>query len=441
MNLLYIDLFCGAGGTSTGVEAARVNGEKCAKVVACVNHDAHAIASHAANHPDAMHFIEDVRTMDLKPIAERLRLARSFMPDAKVVLWASLECTNFSRAKGGKPRDPDSRTLAEHLFRYIEALRPDYLQIENVEEFMSWGDMDAQGKPVSKDKGRCYVRWCNRVMRYGYDFEHRILNAADYGSYTSRKRYFAIFARHGLPIVWPTPTHCRHGIDNGLFGSVPAWKPVRDVLDFNDKGKSIFGRKKPLSEKTLERIYEGLLKFVPEGKEAFLSKQYSGHPASKNISIDEPAGTITTKDHHAFIFIQYGNGYCRSCDMPASTITTKPKHSLVTCMYSWNAQVVINDTDSYMTKKIKSYMLLHNIIDILMRMFREAELKRIMGFSENYVLCGTQVERNKYIGNAVPVVMACAMCETLGGRLSELGLPNVQMSKRLYGNMAFCTNR
>lgn len=51
INLLYIDLFCGAGGTSTGVESARIDGEQCAKVIACVNHDANAIASHAANHP------------------------------------------------------------------------------------------------------------------------------------------------------------------------------------------------------------------------------------------------------------------------------------------------------------------------------------------------------------------------------------------------------
>jgi DNA (cytosine-5)-methyltransferase 1 len=41
--------------------------------------------------------------------------------------------------------------LAEHLFRYIEALKPDYIQIENVEEFMSWGDLDDDGKPISKD--------------------------------------------------------------------------------------------------------------------------------------------------------------------------------------------------------------------------------------------------------------------------------------------------
>jgi site-specific DNA-cytosine methylase len=48
IKLLYIDLFCGAGGTSTGVEKATFHGEKCAKVIACVNHDANAIASHAA---------------------------------------------------------------------------------------------------------------------------------------------------------------------------------------------------------------------------------------------------------------------------------------------------------------------------------------------------------------------------------------------------------
>lgn len=132
-------------------------------------------------------------------------------PMAKVVLWASLECTNFSRAKGGQPRDADSRTLAEHLFRYIEALTPDYIQIENVEEFMSWGDLDENGKPISRDKGRLYTNWVDNVKAYGYKFDHRILNAADYGAYTSRKRFFGIFAKPYLPIVWPKPTHSKTG--------------------------------------------------------------------------------------------------------------------------------------------------------------------------------------------------------------------------------------
>lgn len=73
--LLYIDLFCGAGGTSTGVNSARLNGEQCADVIACVNHDANAIASHASNHPDALHFTEDIRTLELSPLVEHLKNA------------------------------------------------------------------------------------------------------------------------------------------------------------------------------------------------------------------------------------------------------------------------------------------------------------------------------------------------------------------------------
>ena len=367
INLLYIDLFCGAGGTSTGVNTARLDGEECAKVVACVNHDANAIASHASNHPDAMHFTEDIRTLDLTPLVGHLKECRAENPEALTVLWASLECTNFSRAKGGQPRDADSRTLAEHLFRYIEEIKPDYIQIENVEEFMSWGEVDENGKPVSMDKGKSYLRWVRNVERYGYNFEHRILNAADYGAYTSRKRFFGIFARKGLPIIFPEATHSKNA-EKSLFDDMQKWRPVREVLDFENEGESIFGRKKPLSEKTLERIYAGLIKYVAGGKEAFmikynsvnkktgkycppslddpcptvacqnrlalakvsfLSKQYSGCPYDKNMSVDAPAGTITTIDHHAFVSVQYGNGYNIPLNSPAPTLTTKDKLSIV----------------------------------------------------------------------------------------------------------------
>lgn len=207
INLLYIDLFCGAGGTSTGVNEARLHGEQCAKVIACVNHDPNAIASHAANHPDALHFIEDIRTLNLTPLKRHIKACRKENPQALIVLWASLECTNFSKAKGGQPRDPDSRTLAEHLYRYIETINPDFIQIENVEEFMSWGPLDEHGRPMSKDKGRDYVRWVKNVKKYGYNYDYRLLNSADYGARTTRKRYFGMFAKKGLPIVFPEPTH------------------------------------------------------------------------------------------------------------------------------------------------------------------------------------------------------------------------------------------
>ena len=146
IRILYVDLFCGAGGTSTGVERARLRSQKCAKVITCVNHDANAIASHAANHPHALHFTEDIRTLELGPMKAHIERERRRYPKAKVVLWASLECTNHSRAKGGTSRDADSRTLAEHLYRYIEVLQPDYIHIENVVEFMEWGPLIVQVK-------------------------------------------------------------------------------------------------------------------------------------------------------------------------------------------------------------------------------------------------------------------------------------------------------
>lgn len=328
IKLLYIDLFCGAGGTSTGVENAILNGRKCAKVIACVNHDKNAIASHSANHPDALHFVEDIRTLEMSKIIPHVSLKREEYPGAMVVLWASLECTNFSKAKGGLPRNADSRTLAEHLFRYIEAIQPDYIQIENVEEFMSWGDLDENGHPIEKLKGSSYIQWVEKVKSYGYEFDYRILNSADYGAITSRKRFFGQFAKTGMPIVFPVQTHSKNG-RNGY----EHWRAVKSAIDFSDEGKSIFTRKKPLVEKTLERIYAGLVKFVGNSVDDdhvhFLSKQFSGHPQSKNVPISEPAGAITCRDHHAFVTAYYGNGFNASVEQPIGTITTKDRYAKI----------------------------------------------------------------------------------------------------------------
>ena len=556
IELFVIDLFCGAGGLSEGVEEARLDGNRCGKVVCCVNHDKNAILSHDANIPDALHFIEDIRTLELSPISTIVERIRQLYPDAMIMLHASLECTNFSKAKGGQPRDADSRTLAEHLFRYIDVIDPDYIQIENVEEFMSWGDMDENGKPISMDKGRLYQKWVRNVKKYGYNFEHRILNAADFGAYTTRKRFFGIFAKKNLPIVFPEPTHCKGGRQD-MFSRLEKWKPVKDVLDFSDEGTTIF-REKPLAEKTLERIYAGLIKFVAGGKDAFLSryntvrpqdtcksvdepcgvlttenrfakvqvsflsKQFSGHPDSKNVSVGEPAGAITCKDHHVFVSAYYGNGHNHSVELPAPTVTTKdrmsliesrfmcsynfkdtgkdinqpcptlltkdrlslvspffmnqysgggqvsdinspcpavtttPKQNLVTC-HPWimntafsnvgssieepsqtitanrkcpylvateSGQVAIEiyDNDSPMTVKIKEFMSLYGIVDIKMRMLRIPELKKIMGFPEDYVLIGTQADQKKFIGNAVEVTQARKNTEALCKVLRKLRL-------------------
>lgn len=363
---LVVDLFCGAGGTSTGFAMA---GDNIAKVIACVNHDPIAIESHWKNHPNVIHYEEDIRTLDLGGLIELVHQQRTKHPNALLILWASLECTNFSKAKGGQPREADSRTLAEHLPRYINAIDPDYVQIENVVEFMAWGPLDENGKPLSKKNGSCWMAWRQTINSLGYRDDWRELNSANYGAYTSRNRLFGCFAKPGLPIGWPDATHSKNPKQgSGLL----KWNAVKNVLDFTDEGESIFNRKKPLVDATLERIYAGLVKFIANGDPAFLSKYYSGAPNSKNISINSVAGSLTTIDHHSIVapvsllkynsksqkgvhippslnepcpvvscqnrlgivhasFLQsyYGNGNAHSTDEPCPTVPTKDKYGLV----------------------------------------------------------------------------------------------------------------
>lgn len=325
---IIVDLFCGAGGTTTGIEMARILERKIAKVIACVNHDWKAILSHWRNHKDVLHFEEDIRTLDLSVLVKVVNYYRKLFPNAKLILWASLECTNFSKAKGGQPRDADSRTLADYLPRYIHAIDPDMIHIENVVEFMSWGPLDENGKPASRRNGEDWMRWRENICDYGYYDDWRELNSADFGAYTSRNRLFGQFVKCGLPIVWPEATHSKKPT-GGMFGSLAPWKPVKDVLDFEDEGKSIFDRDKPLSDKTFERIYAGLIKYVAGGKKAFIQKHFSGSPSDKVVNIDGPTGSLTTTCHQSVIqakFIVQRNtvnpeSKIVSVDGPARTLT------------------------------------------------------------------------------------------------------------------------
>lgn len=300
-DFLVVDLFCGFGGTTTGF--TQTNG--IAKVIACINHDAKAIESHWMNHPEVKHFEEDIRTLKLEPLVKLVARWKKKFPKAKVILWASLECTNFSKAKGGQPRNADSRTLAEHLERYITTLNPDYIQIENVVEFMSWGPLDDKGKPISRSNGSDWLKWRNTICSLGYYDEWKELNSANFGAYTSRNRLFGMFAKPHLTIAFPIPTHAKKVEKENLFGKMEKWKAVKDVLHLDMEGESIFTRKKPLSDKTLQRIYAGLIKFVAGGKEAFIAKYYSGRPEGKVISIEGPAGTIRCSDSQALVQTNY----------------------------------------------------------------------------------------------------------------------------------------
>ena len=90
---LVADLFCGAGGSSTGAKKAiaEIGGEM--ELVA-INHWNTAIATHSANHPTARHIVEDLNMVDPEAVVEEGRLD---------LLMASPECKFYSRARGGKP--------------------------------------------------------------------------------------------------------------------------------------------------------------------------------------------------------------------------------------------------------------------------------------------------------------------------------------------------
>lgn len=567
IKIILVDLFAGAGGVTTGAEKAAITGNKVCKVIAAVNHDELAIKSHAANHPDVFHFVEDIRMLNVLRLLDVVNKARRKYPNALLAVWASLECTNFSKAKGGNPRDADSRTLAYSLYKhydsdlndyipgmsYVQILNPDIIYIENVEEFMAWGPVDENGKPLSMKRGTDYIRWTIDMQGFGYRYDYRLINSADLGAFTSRKRYFAQFAKPHIPISWPEATHSKTPRKDS-FGEFKRYRAVKEVLDLNDEGNSIFSRAKALSPRTEERIFHGLIKHVGNGESSFLSKYYSGKPEYKNIPVSGPCGAITTKDSHALVkcsflqkwnsaskdgnlkhtiagidnpaptittqnrlglvtafLVQYhGKGITLPVDGPASTITTKdrlavikpgifidrqfrtgvaasanepigsilpvPKSNLVTAkpflvdqnfnngaksvetpaptilacrknhylvnpqwsskgrsvedpcftliarmdkmppylmsVTTGKAAIMVFPEDSEWMVKIKIFMAEYGLSDIKMRMLKISELKRIMGFREDYILLGAQDKQKKFIGNAVETTTAQRIIES-----------------------------
>jgi DNA (cytosine-5)-methyltransferase 1 len=374
---LWIDLFCGAGGVTEGYSRVENN-----FVVACVNHDEYAIKSHHLNHPSCIHYTEDIRDWAvIYKIEALVKELKAKFPAAVVGLHASLECTHQSKAKGGGSRDADSRTLGDHLYKYL-CIPVDYITIENVEEFMSWGPLyqaskDGQWRfedkkrrsvwqnlpydnhedffdkkklkpyclPIKERKAEDYDAWREKLMSYGFQYERAVLNAADFGEYTSRKRYFGCFAKDDLPIAFPEPTHVKKEKMH-LFPKLKVHNAVREKLNLEDEGISLFGLNKsgkPYVKATFGRVLGGLKKYHKEGY--FLIRCNGGDLGNKNGSVNKPLSTILTNNVHGLIepiFLtsyygasKNGNGV-HSLDKPCNTISTKDTFSLHHLQYAYS---------------------------------------------------------------------------------------------------------
>ena len=409
-----VDLFCGAGGASTGMEEALARRKLKHKGLA-INHWQVAVETMKRNHSD----------IDTKCMSMEAAVPADMVPGGVVdLLWASPTCTHFSRALGGKPRSNQLRAQPELVLTWLDQLFVRQLIVETVPEFVEWGPLSKEGKPIKRLKGSNFKAWVESLKARNYDVDWRIVNCADYGDATSRKRFFLKAVRKGCgEIRWPEPT-----FSNNPTGGQKKWRGVKECLDLSDTGKSIFNRKKPLSKNTLRRIMVGLRKFngldfqldmlgSSNGKEDHtrvrqlelpLPTQHAGGNRTAIVrpfivklnnhadveDMEKPLTTVTTSGaHHALcsplIIGQQSCAAARSADQPCPTIATA---GAIQGVFP-----VLEDG---------------RLLDIRIRMLKPSELAAAHSFPKDYVLTGNRGEQVKQIGNSVPVMTAAAMCES-----------------------------
>ena len=324
--LRVADLFCGAGGSSTGLARAAQESGRSVELLA-VNHWEVAVATHAANHPWARHINAPLEGIDP---------GRAIGAKKLDVLVASPECTHHSTARGGRPVNDQSRASAWHVLSWTQAVEPELVIVENVPEFLSWGPIGRDGRPLRSRKGETFTAWVAAIESLGYRVSWRILNAADYGDPTTRRRLFVVARRGRTKPAWPSATHRDPRLAPELFdGARAPWRTARaDVIDWTLRGSSIFDRKKPLAEATLRRIAEGIRRFGGEHAEDFLVLLRGTGGAR---SIDLPVPAITAGGTHlglaSYLTPFYGERpgqapRTHDVDAPVPTIPTDPKFGL-----------------------------------------------------------------------------------------------------------------
>jgi len=274
---MIVDSFAGGGGASVGIEWALGRSPDVA-----INHDAEAIAMHAANHPRTQHYTEDIWKVDPRVVC-RTRPA---------LAWFSPDCKHFSKAKGGKPVDKKIRGLAWIVIRWAKAVKPRVILLENVEEFEDWGPLGPDDRPDPLKIGLTFRIWKGKLEAIGYKIEHREIVASVYGAATTRKRLYLIARCDGLPIVWPAESDELALTDRRLAADCIDWSlPTYSIFLTKREGRK-YGVKRPLVPNTMRRVARGLQKFVIDNPRPFIvPMQHANRP----VGVDEPLQTVTTQ--------------------------------------------------------------------------------------------------------------------------------------------------
>lgn len=249
--LMVADLFAGAGGWSSGAMRAIEAAGRTAELVT-VNHWPTAVETHRLNHPAARHFCQDLGSV--RPLEA--------VPGGRLdFLLAAPSCVHHSRARGGRPTSDQQRQDAWHIITWLSDLRISCLIVENVNEFVTWGPIDTRtGRPVKSREGQYFRAWVAAIRAHGFQVQWRSVVCAGNGDATTRERFFLKARSDRRAPRWPAARYSRDGVAD-LFGNgALRWRGADEVIDWSDRGASIYGRRKPLAHKTLLRLYSGVVR-------------------------------------------------------------------------------------------------------------------------------------------------------------------------------------
>lgn len=209
-------------------------------------------------------------------------------------LLAAPDCTHHSQAKGGKPLERGLRALPWVVLEWMKALRPPRVLIENVRELMKWGPLGPDNRPIKEREGEFFGQWIGEMRLLGYAVDWRVLDASEFGAPTRRRRLIIVARLDGAP-QWPAPTH-----GPGLLPlrtaaqcidwSIPSYSIFMTRAEVRAAGLNI---KRPLAEKTMWRIAQGLRRFLFEHPNPFLIHVNHGGYEQRHHPLNEPMPTVT----------------------------------------------------------------------------------------------------------------------------------------------------
>jgi DNA (cytosine-5)-methyltransferase 1 len=252
-----LDIFSGAGGSSAGARLAGI------EIAGAIDMCPIATETYQANFPGAHVVTGRVERIDL----QRLRATIGEID----LLMASPECTNHTCAKGGAPRDENSRATAMLAVAYAQKFRPRWLVLENVVHMRPWPR---------------YRELCGELIDLGYNLAEQVLDASDFGVAQTRRRLFIVGDRKRNPGLVLHRRPGRRCTARSILDAAGTWGCSK-----------LFTQKR--AQGTLERARRG---FEALGKEASFLLVYYGSDGSGGWQpLDRPLRTVTTIDRFALV--------------------------------------------------------------------------------------------------------------------------------------------